>query len=303
MKMTTAVILMSIPFGLSVTTFWMYVCASILLLVGLIKIVPELSKENGVDKIMPLGRLFYAMPLAVFASEHFTITSAIAKSVPRWIPAHTFWVYMIGAGFFCAALSIVTLVQARLAASLVAFTFFVFVLTMDLPGVVANPHNRFVWALMLRESAFGAAALAFALMSLGNNEQRRRRSRFAIVPRLLIAISSLFYGAEHFLHPTYVPGIPLQKVTPEWIPGHIFLNYIVGAVLIGAGICLVANKKTRTAATALGLTILVAILWVYLPILVATPKDLVALNYFFDTMLFCGAILLLANSEPRHTVH
>jgi hypothetical protein len=62
------------------------------------------------------------------------------------------------------------------------------------------------------------------------------------------------------------------------------------------GICLLACKKARIAATLAGLAILLAELWVYLPMLIAAPTDLVALNYFFDTLLFCGTILLLANS-------
>ena len=67
-------------------------------------------------------------------------------------------------------------------------------------------------------------------------------------------------------------------------------------ILILAGVCLLVNKKARTAATALGLTILLTVLWIYLPMLLAAPTDVVALNFFFDTLLFCGAILLLANS-------
>jgi hypothetical protein len=53
------------------------------------------------------------------------------------------------------------------------------------------------------------------------------------------------------------------------------------------------------AATALGLTILLTMLWIYLPMLIAAPTDVVALNYFFDTLLFCGAILLLANTSEK----
>jgi hypothetical protein len=56
------------------------------------------------------------------------------------------------------------------------------------------------------------------------------------------------------------------------------------------------NKKARTAATSLGLTILLTVLWIYLRMLLAAPTNVVALNFFFDTLLFCGAILLLANS-------
>jgi hypothetical protein len=63
--------------------------------------------------------------------------------------------------------------------------------------------------------------------------------------------------------------------------------------------CLVVNKKARTAATILGLTILLTVLWIYLPMLLTAPTDVVALNFFFDTLLFSGAILLLANSIEK----
>src|SRR5690349_5267652 len=105
------------PFGMPAIVFWMYVSAALLFVIGLIKIFRELPREHGVDKIMPFGRIFFAIPLAVFGSEHFTATADIAAIVPRWIPAHTFWVYLIGAAFICAALSITVLVKSRLAAA------------------------------------------------------------------------------------------------------------------------------------------------------------------------------------------
>jgi hypothetical protein len=33
--------------------------------------------------------------------------------------------------------------------------------------------------------------------------------------------------------------------------------------------------------------------------LLLAPTDVVALNYFFDTLLFCGSILLLANTMDK----
>jgi uncharacterized membrane protein YphA (DoxX/SURF4 family) len=175
---------------------------------------------------------------------------------------------------------------------------------MDMPGVVANPHNRFVWALALRQLAFSGGAFAFA-MSQWSTRPRSRSSALSTttlraIPRFFVGIPTIFYGVEHLLHPEYVPGIPLQKLTPEWIPGRIVLSYFVGVILITAGVCLVVNRKARTAATALGLTILLTVLWIYLPMLIAAPKDVVALNFFFDTLLFCGAILLLANGTEKN---
>jgi uncharacterized membrane protein len=294
------------PFGIPATVFWIYVCALVVLIIGLIKILGELRQEHGVDKIMPFGRLFFAIPLAVFGSEHFTLTANIAALVPPWIPAHMFWVYLVGVAFLAAALSIVVLVQARLAAALVGMTLLIFVFAMDLPAAVANPGNRFFWALALRELAFSGGAFAFAMSPWTTDSTRPRppwptlrTAALAAIPRFFIGIASLFYGVEHLLHPEYVPGVPLNKLAPEWIPGRILLCYFVGVILILAGVCLLVNKKARTAATALGLTILLTVLWIYLPMLLAAPTDLVALNFFFDTLLFCGAILLLADSIKK----
>jgi uncharacterized membrane protein len=299
------VALAAAPFGIPATAFWIYVCASLLFIIGFLKILKELPQEHGVDKIMPFGRLFFAIPLAVFGSEHFTVTANIATLVPRWIPAHTFWVYLVGLAFLCAALSIAVLVQARLAAALVGMTFLIFVLVMDIPGVVAKPGNRFFWALALRQLAFSGGAFAFAMSPWSTRPRQQSPvqpiTAWAAFPRFFVGIPSLFYGVEHLLHPEYVPGVPLKKLTPEWIPGRIFLSYFVGVTLIAAGVCLLMNKKTRLAATSLGLTILLTVLWIYLPMLLRAPTDVVALNYFFDTLLFCGAVLLLANAMDEKT--
>ena len=300
-----AVALAAAPFGIPATTFWVYVCASLLLVIGLIPILRELPQEHGVDKIMPFGRLFFAIPMGVFGSEHFTATADIATLVPSWIPAHTFWVYLVGFGFLCAAVSMAVLVQARLAAALVGMTFLIFVLVMDVPAAVASPGDRFSWALAFRELAFSGGALALAMSPWSTRPKlppsARPSAAWIVFPRFFVGIASLFYGVENLLHPAQVPGVPLAKLTPAWIPGRTFLAYFVGAMLIFAGVCLLANKKARMAATLLGLTILLTMVWVYLPMLIAAPTDIVALNYFFDTLLFCGTILLLANAMDKET--
>ena len=247
-----------------------------------------------------LAGCFSRFPWRFFSSEHFTFTANVASLVPRWIPAPTFWAYLTGVAFFAAAVSIAALVQARLAAALVGMTMLIFVLVMDLPAVVASPGNRFFWALALRRLAFSGGAFALA-MSLWTTRPSQSAptpltAAWTAIPRFFVGLPALFYGVEHVLHPEFVPGVPLNLLTPEWIPGRIFLSYFVGLILILAGVCLILNKKARTAATSLGLAILLTVLWIYLPMLLAAPTDVGALNFFFDTLLFSGAILLLANS-------
>jgi uncharacterized membrane protein YphA (DoxX/SURF4 family) len=67
-----------------------------------------------------------------------------------------------------------------------------------------------------------------------------------------------------------------------------------------AGALLLAGKKTRTAAAWLGLTVLFVELVVYVPIGVVERASLdKGLNYVADTLMFCGAVLLLAGAMPR----
>jgi len=288
-------------FGMPGIVFWGYFAAALLLVVGLVKITKdELPQAHGLDKIMPFGRLCFAIPMAVFGTEHFTVTADIATMVPSWIPAHTFWVYLVGVALIAAALSMTVKVQSRVAATLLGAMFCLFVVLMDIPAALAEPGNRISWTLALRELAFAGGALAFA----GSQMNAKRAGAGAIlvtVARISIGMAAVFYGVEHFLHPTFAPGVPLEKIIPEWIPGRILWAYLAGVVLLAAGLCLLVNQKTRLAATCLGLMILLLVLFVYLPLLVKSPADIVSVNYFFDTLAFGGAILLLAGASGERT--
>jgi uncharacterized membrane protein len=130
-------------------------------------------------------------------------------------------------------------------------------------------------------------------------------NRLITVGRVLVGIAAMFYGVEHFLHPANVPGVPLEKLLPPWIPGHLLISYLTGAILVVAGAFILLNKKTRMAATYLGTWIVLLVLFIYGPILIAQIPDpsiavkIEGINYFADALLFAGAILALASASPR----
>jgi uncharacterized membrane protein len=274
--------------------FWLYFSGSVLLVVGVVKILKdELPQLHGLDKIMPFGRLFLAMPLAVFGTEHLTNTAAIATIVPRWLPAHTFWVYLVGIALIAAALSITLQIQSSLAATLLGAMLFLFVLLIHIPNILANAGNRIFWAVGLRDISFSGGAFAYA-GSHGRSGSTRGVPGLVTAGRFFVAIPAVFFGVEHFLHPEFAPGVPLDKIIPAWVPGRLPWAYLAGTVLVVAGVALIINKKARMAATCLGVMILLLVLFVYLPILVASPTDIVSLNYVVDTLLYSGAALVLA---------
>jgi uncharacterized membrane protein len=277
--------------------FWPYFAGVALLVIGLpIVIRNEVPQAHGLDKIMPFGRLFFAVPMGVFGAQHFTATKFIMPIVPSWIPAHRFWVLLVGAALIAAALSIIVKRQAQLAATLLGIMLFLFVVLLHIPKVVANPGDRIAWAVALRDLAFSGGAFAFA-GAQAKASLRHGMHGLVTLGRFFVALPALFFGVEHFLHPDFAPGVPLQKVTPIWIPGRLFWAYLAGAVLVAAGACIIANKKARLAATSLGIMILLLVLFVYLPIEAAIPSDIAnGLNYFVDTLAFSGAALILGDA-------
>ena len=280
---------------------WSYCAGGAVLAIGLAGILlrGDWPKTRGLDKLVLFGPLFYAAPLAAFGTEHFTLTAIIASIIPRWIPWHLFWVYLVGACFIAGALSLVTGIQARLAASLLALTFFLFVALMFAPAWARHPGNRFGPTFVLRELSFSSGALALAA-SLSDQGRSRGARVLATIARYVIAVAALFYSFEQFLHGDHVPGVPLERLTPTWIFGHAIWTYLAATGYALAGILLLIGKKTRAAATWLGVTVLFVELVVYLPIGVVERASLDnGLNYVMDTLMFCGAVLLLAGAMPR----
>ena len=279
---------------------WSYSIAGVVFAIGLATIFLRGDWKNarGLDKLILFGPVFYAAPLAAFGTEHFTITKIIASLVPAWIPWHLFWAYFVGACFIAGPLSLVSRIQARLAASLLALTFFFFVVLMDAPGWVRHPGNRFFLTLALRELSFSGGALALAT-SL--TEPGRRRDILATIARYFIAIPVLVYSFEQFMHGDHVPGVPLEPLTPAYVLGHAIWTYLAAAVYAIAGVLLLAGKKTRAAATWLGLTVLFIVLVVYVPKAMVDRASLEGLNFLGDTLMYCGAVLLLAGAMPRET--
>jgi uncharacterized membrane protein len=262
------------------------------------------NRARGLDKIVALSNLCFAIPLAVFSAEHFADAKSIVQLVPAFMPGRLFWTYFVGVALLAASLSIATKIQVRWSGLLLGIMMFLFVAMMDFPGALGDPRNRISWVLLFRELSFGGGAWLLAAAAMDSRRMPGRRALIT-VGRVLIGLAAVLYGVEHFLHPVNVPGVPLEKLMPAWIPARALIGYVTGAILLGSGVFILLAKRTRRAAACLGAWILLLVLLVYGPILVAalfdpsTAVKVEGINYFFDTLLFAGAILALANATPR----
>jgi len=262
------------------------------LVAGLALARRRFATASGAGKILVLGPVFEAAPLAAFAAEHFTAARDLAPIVPHWLPWHLFWVYFVGAALLAAAISFIVWRHVRWSAALLALLFLIIVITIDLPSLPRHVHDRIFWTLTLRETVFAGGAMVLAASvrpsrSLAGTALER-------IGRAIVGATMIFYGIEHFLFPRFVTGVPLEKPTPAWMPAPTAIAWVVGITLVVAGVGLFVRSTVRIAAAGAGIVLLLLVVCFYGPLLVSEfhTDPVEGLNYFADTLLFAGTVLL-----------
>jgi uncharacterized membrane protein len=281
----------------------MCVAGTALFLVGVFAAKNEIAAARGLDKILALGNLCFAIPLAVFGALHLFAAQSLVPLVPRYMPGRLFVAYFVGFALIAAALSIATKIAVRWSGLLFGIMMFLFVAMIHLPGALRQP-GRIIWTIVFREMSFGAGGILLAAMAK-DGWSNKVKSTLILAGRILVAAAAIVFGIEHFLHPLGLPGVPLEKQMPAWLPARPIIDYITGAALLAVGASALLNKQTRTVATWVGGWILLMVLVIYGPVLIgalANPSigvKIEGINYFADTLLFAGVILALANATPR----
>jgi uncharacterized membrane protein len=296
----------SIPAGV----FWPYFAGGSALVIGLWQIrKTELDRGQGLDKLTLLGPTFFAIAMAIFGADHLVAAKFVALIVPSWMPGRLFWAYFVGFALIAAALSLTTGIQRRLASALLGLMIFMFALMIHLPNFAQTPHDPVRLTILLRDLCLSAGALAFAA-SLSNQKPvagtrwalTTVSSRLIPVTCFLFAIPVAMFGIDHFLDPAFAPGIPQENATvfvtmPRWIPAHTIWAYLTGGIFIVCALGLMTRKHARLTAQVLGLTILVLIVLVYVPLTLAKASDIAnGLNYLAIHFALAGDAFLLASA-------
>jgi len=281
---------------------WAMVAAGVAALIaGLALVWPRVRAEAGAEKILLLGPVFMAVALAIFAAEHFTAAHDLMGIVPKWLPGPLFWTYFVGVAWMLAAISFVVWREVRWSALLTAVMLLLIVITIDLPGVPKFPHTRFFWILTVRETCFASGLLVLA----GSLWRGAFGNALVRVGRIVVGATMVFYGIEHFFYPRNVPGVPLEKMTPGWIPAPVLIAYVVGMVLLVAGVALLIGWRVQLAAATAGAVLVVLTAFFYGPIFLTEMHTTLAvegMNYIGDTLMFAATVLLAGWGTERERV-
>ncbi len=272
--------------------------------IGALAARPQFAAARGLDKLAALANVCFAIPLAVFGALHLFGARFVMGVVPPYMPGRMFWVYAVGCALIAASVSIATGIAARWSGLLFGVMMFLFVAMIHLPGAISRPHDRIIWTIVFREMSFGGAAWILA-GTAADAWRGLGRDRLIAVGSIFVTAALFVFGVLHFLHPTVLPGVPLEKEMPTWVPARALVDDATGLALVVAGLAVLLGRNARTVVTCVGGWLLLLVLVIYGPVLIVALRSpelgvrIEGINYFADTLLFAGSVLAVARATGR----
>jgi uncharacterized membrane protein YphA (DoxX/SURF4 family) len=115
--------------------------------------------------------------------------------------------------------------------------------------------------------------------------------------RLFFATAMVASGIQQLVTADFVRLIP---PLPAWIPWHSLWAYLVGVILIVAGVANGMGKQVRWAAAVLGAMLLLAILFLHLPKALSNPLVGFMWTNPCKALAMLGGVIILAAALPEN---
>jgi len=123
---------------------------------------------QSLEKLIPVGRIFFAVMLIIFGIDHFLYYQFVQTLVPSWIPFPLFWTYFAAIALIGAGVSFIFMIKLKLVAILTAIMLFTWFLILHIPRAIAMPEvaNGNELTSVFEALAFSGVALVIAFTAL-----------------------------------------------------------------------------------------------------------------------------------------
>jgi uncharacterized membrane protein YphA (DoxX/SURF4 family) len=246
------------------------------------------------------GRVFFAIPIAVFGVQYLTYGRFVRglPPVPPWAPGGAAAAYCTGALLAAAGICILANVQVRLSAAALGMFCFVCVVgfhTMRLTTVIYQGGERTgaLEALALAGTAWVLAGSSSAGVPIFKGWQPSTEI-LGKVGLYLFAFSMLIFGVQHFMYAPY-----LATLIPAWMPAHLFLAYFTGTAFIAAATAIASGIQARLGAALLGLMFLLWTVLLHTPRVFAHIHNQDELTSLFVALAMSGGSFIVAGAVSK----
>ncbi|HZY39959.1 MAG TPA: hypothetical protein VFE53_25065 [Mucilaginibacter sp.] len=255
-----------------------------------------------------IGRIFYGMAVAEMGAQTIYYHDFPYMLLPpnhSSVPGFMILAYISGILFVLAAACIVSRKKARpiallLAGMLLSIFCFYYV---PYEFIAASNYMHFgEWENAAKELALAGGAFVITGCFQEKNENPGTRFLGKLIPygTIIFSITIISFGINHFL---YAKGV--ADYMPSWIPDHMFWIYLAGAALLASGIGISLNIWRGTAATLLGVMILIWFLILHIPKVITAPaadrKD--EITSAILALAYSGIAFVIAGAAKRNSLN
>ena len=133
---------------------------------GISTATPKRPFITVLEKLVPLGKFFFATTLFLFGLDHFFYTEFVATLVPAWVPDHIFWTYFAGVALMGTGIAIMLKIKRRKIALLAGVMLFLWLILLHIPRAIADPNGAKGNEItsVFEALAFSGIALGIAVM-------------------------------------------------------------------------------------------------------------------------------------------
>jgi uncharacterized membrane protein YphA (DoxX/SURF4 family) len=119
------------------------------------------------EKLIPLGSIFFAIMLIIFGIDHFLYYQFVQTLVPVWIPFPLFWTYFAAIALIGSGISFIFRIKIKLVGILTAIMLFLWLIILHIPRAIAMPEaaNGNELTSVFEALAFSGVALVIAFTS------------------------------------------------------------------------------------------------------------------------------------------
>lgn len=245
--------------------------------------------------IIRILQTVFGIPWLVFGTQHFLFVTFVAALVPTFFPVRWLWAYLTGAAMIAAAVSLMTNIKSRLAATLLGVMLVMFFLLIQVPKLAAGDWSAVIWTRVWQDFAIASAAFMLAGILAKQKIEADVTDKIARLSRYAFATLLIVFGVQQFLNLDFMTA----KVAP-YLPLRIVWVNLTGAAMIITGVCVLLGKKARLAAFALAAWMLILNLLLHIYLLANAPHvPLLWTSAMLDLAITCGTFILAITLPPE----
>ena len=113
-------------------------------------------------RMTTIGRIFFALPFAIFGINHFLMTDYYVGLLTSFIPLGAYTIILTGLMLIAASISIIFKKLVKISTIMLAILLFIFIITIHIPHLISDSDKTISLIALLKDISLMGGSLMIA---------------------------------------------------------------------------------------------------------------------------------------------